>query len=117
MNFRNIIEHCRKLVNYTTFIDLSRKKTLTLKIYTNLRSIIFKTSASSIKMSENIPSTSTKKFINSSTQHGNESNADEENIVVLAKSFSPTREVDDPVVWHEDFQQNEDVSTCNFNLI
>lgn len=48
-------------------------------------------------------STEKKKLINAQTQHGNEETADEENIVVLATSFSPIREESDEVVWHEDF--------------
>jgi hypothetical protein len=47
-----------------------------------------------------------KKFINAATQHGNESNADEENIVVLAMSYSPKREIDEPVE-REEFEYND----------
>lgn len=50
-----------------------------------------------------LPASEEKKLINSQTQHGNEETADEENIVVLATSFSPIREDSDEVVWHEDF--------------
>lgn len=48
------------------------------------------------------------KKINAQTQHGNAETADEENIVVLATSFSPVREASDEVVWHEEWS---DVST------
>lgn len=69
-------------------------------------------------MSEVAPtSTSSKKnLVNASTQHGNENTCDEENIVVLAQSFSPVRETSDEVVWHEDFvetpetKRDDDVS-------
>lgn len=59
---------------------------------------------------------SKKKMMNVQTQHGNEQNADEENIVVLSKLFqaSPTRDADfDAVVWHEEFESSdqENVST------
>lgn len=77
-------------------------------------------------MSENlIPSTSSavsldekkcekKMLMNAATQHGNESNADEENIVLLAVTRSPIRETDDEVVWHEEFiYPDDDVSTNN----
>lgn len=50
-----------------------------------------------------------KKFMNSAVQHGNEENADEENIVVLAISksrHSPIREIDEPVQ-REDFEYND----------
>lgn len=72
-------------------------------------------------MSDQLPSTSTsslaphvdeesrdlqKKFINAAVQHGNESNADEENIVVLAMSYSPKREIDEPVE-REEFEYND----------
>lgn len=55
---------------------------------------------------QELPSTSTSKdisnnlqknFVNRSVQHGKEENADEENIVVLLKSYSPVREIDNPV--------------------
>lgn len=77
------------------------------------------------KMSDPLPSTSSslpsslsrdvempnvdelqKKFVNSSTQHGNEDNADEENIVVLATSYSPIREIDEPVQ-REEFEYSD----------
>lgn len=51
------------------------------------------------------PSTVKKKLVNSQTQHGCEATADEENIVMLATSFSPVREESDEVVWHEDFDE------------
>lgn len=66
-------------------------------------------------MSDQVPTTSAqaeiapeikKKFVNAITQHGNEANADMENIVVLTKSFSPTREIDEPVQ-HEEFEYND----------
>ena len=44
-----------------------------------------------------------RKLMNAQTQHGSEATADEENIVLLATSFSPVREMSDEVVWHEDF--------------
>lgn len=70
-----------------------------------------------------IPSTSDcvekadKNRTNAATQHGNESNADEENIVVLKLCFSPKRNPNDnePAVWHEEIQSfiidDGDVST------
>lgn len=66
----------------------------------------------------------TKKFMNLQTQHGNEMTADEENIVVFGRSFSPIRESSDVFVWHfeidvgakkkdeDEFQDDEDVSTA-----
>lgn len=54
------------------------------------------------------------KRINSQTQHGREETADEENIVVLATSFSPVRESSDEVVWHEEWS---DVSPIFLSLI
>lgn len=42
---------------------------------------------------------------NAQTQHGNEETADEENIVVLAQSFSPVREASEDVVWHEEIYE------------
>lgn len=54
------------------------------------------------------------KRINSQTQHGNAATADEENIVVLATSFSPVRESSDEVVWHEEWS---DVSTKFNNIL
>ncbi len=68
-------------------------------------------------MSDQVPSTSVqsekscemkKKFVNAITQHGNESNADEENIVIFSPSHShsPIRECDDPVQ-HEAFEYND----------
>lgn len=47
---------------------------------------------------------SKKNLVNASTQHGNEDTADEENIVVLARSCSPVRETSEEVVWHEEFE-------------
>ena len=50
-----------------------------------------------------------KRFMNSSVQHGNEENADEENIVVLAyckSRDSPIREIDEPVQ-REEFEYND----------
>lgn len=50
-----------------------------------------------------------KKFMNASVQHGNEENADEENIVILAISksrYSPIREIDEPVQ-REEFEYND----------
>lgn len=47
-----------------------------------------------------------KKFVNAATQHGNETNADEENIVMLAITRSPIRECDEPVQ-HEEFEYND----------
>lgn len=65
-----------------------------------------------------------KKFVNAITQHGNESNADEENIVILSITRSPIRECDEPVQ-HEEFEYNDfftaassddsDVSTKTFS--
>lgn len=54
-----------------------------------------------------------KKLVNAQTQHGSEATAEEENIVLLATSYSPVREESDEVVWHEDF---EDVSLKLFFL-
>lgn len=51
-------------------------------------------------------SLSKKKLMNAQTQHGNESTADEENIVVLARSCSPVREESEEVVWHEELTVN-----------
>lgn len=59
-----------------------------------------------------IESSSTSKRMNAQTQHGSEATADEENIVLLATSFSPVRETSDEVVWHEDF---ENVSLNSFS--
>jgi len=80
------------------------------------------------KMSENLtPSISTaevsskKKLINVATQHGNVTNANEENIMVLLISRSPNRETEDEVILHEEkciIHIEEDVSTeWNFILI
>lgn len=56
-----------------------------------------------------------KKFMNLQTQHGNAMTADEENIVVFGRTFSPSpiRESSDEVVWHEEIETEslEDVST------
>jgi hypothetical protein len=70
-------------------------------------------SAAEMQTSAEAPApASERKFMNLATQHGNESNADEENIVVLALSFSPKRETDDDVVWHEELEEYDaDVST------
>lgn len=72
-----------------------------------------------------MPQGAKKKFVNAITQHGSESTADEENIVVLVairSGRSPNRECDDPVQ-HEEFEYNDfvagdasDVSTKTFFL-
>jgi hypothetical protein len=70
--------------------------------------------------SKSIASSSTvckqKQLMNAATQHGNKSNADEENIVVLVRCNSPKRDNDEIVVWHEEFIQYYDVST-NFIIL
>lgn len=53
---------------------------------------------------ESASTSKTMKLMNAQTQHGSEATADEENIVLLATSFSPVRETSDEVVWHEDFE-------------
>lgn len=57
-----------------------------------------------------------KKFMNLQTQHGNAMTADEENIVVFGRSFSPIRESSDVVVWQEEIgheaEDEDDVSTA-----
>lgn len=58
-----------------------------------------------------------KKFMNSAVQHGNEENADEENIVVLAISksrHSPIREIDEPVQ-REEFEYNDFLAKAPFD--
>lgn len=48
------------------------------------------------------------KLVHSQTQHGSAETADEENIVVLGRSFSPVREPSEQVVWHEESGQVDD---------
>jgi hypothetical protein len=66
--------------------------------------------------SENVPLSSSTaqstpsekpKKVHAQTQHGREETADEENIVVLAQSFSPQRESSEEVVWREEIYETE----------
>ncbi|KAG5676307.1 hypothetical protein PVAND_006154 [Polypedilum vanderplanki] len=107
------------------FLLQNSKKVIRLAKYINTNSIIKNFSIiKCLKMSDKpVPSTSAtavetvkKKFMNSATQHGNESNADEENIVIFANSNSPIRETVDEVVWHEEIIYDEDVSTKKIKL-
>lgn len=78
-------------------------------------------SSTSARINVDMASTSSidvkkKKFMNLQTQHGNAMTADEENIVVFGRTFSPIRESSDEVVWHEEIEIEslEDVSTRTF---
>jgi hypothetical protein len=76
--------------------------------------VTIKMNDTEMKPSTSTEETAEKKFINKQTQHGSADNADEENIVVLAKLFcdSPVRITEeDEAVWLEEFDPN-DVSSA-----
>lgn len=99
------------MISLTTFLQRLASKH---QIFTEPRVLILARKFSTIKMIDGEPECLTSKdeskpkLMNLQTQHGSEETADEENIVVLARSFSPVRETSEEVVWHEELVNDDE---------